>query len=172
MREDKWCIVVVGAAFVLVVDFRHVRRLFVCCWLGCRSRGDGDRELCWMLESAAYKVAFYRVPFRDILYHCESSLTLRSSTHLWPVFLASSTLSSPRHNTEVSRGGPADAPSVVVLSNASELLAIHATAARSVFVTFCRRLRGPPWHVHHTRSRTRNRSVQVPGRKLTPPAEP
>ena len=48
---DEWCIVVVffvvdvvSAAFVLVVGFSRARCLFVCCWLGCRSRGDGGCE--------------------------------------------------------------------------------------------------------------------------------
>ena len=36
LAEDEWFIVVV---------ISRVRCLFVCCWLGCRSCGDGGREV-------------------------------------------------------------------------------------------------------------------------------
>ena len=44
---------VVSAAFVLVAGLSRVRCLSDCCWLGCRSRGEGGRGSCWLLESAA-----------------------------------------------------------------------------------------------------------------------
>ena len=53
--------VVVSAALVLVVGFSRVRCLFACFWLGYRSRGDGGRASCWLLESAACQVAFHGV---------------------------------------------------------------------------------------------------------------
>ena len=67
--------VVVSAAIVLVEGF-HVF-LFMCCWLCCRGRGDGGCGPCWLLESAAYKVAFHRVPFRDIWCRGETGCVAR-----------------------------------------------------------------------------------------------
>ena len=73
MREDEYRIVVV----LLVVVFNAIFVLVVRCWLGCRSRGDGGRGSCWLLESAAYKVAFHRVPFQAILCRGEPSRVAR-----------------------------------------------------------------------------------------------
>ena len=58
--EDEKCVVVVivSAAFVLVVGFIRARCLFACCWLGCRSRGDRGRGSCWLLEYSVFKVTF------------------------------------------------------------------------------------------------------------------
>ena len=68
VAENKLSII--GETFVLVVGFSRARCLFVRCWLGCR-------ESCWWLESAAYKVAFHRVPFRAILCRGEPNCVAR-----------------------------------------------------------------------------------------------
>ena len=49
-------VVVVGAAFVVVVVFSRVRCLSECSWFGCRCRGDGEVQK-WMGRRDAYCLA-------------------------------------------------------------------------------------------------------------------
>ena len=81
-----------------------------CCWMGGRSRGDGDRGSCCLLESSAYEVAYHRDPFRAILCRGEPGRVALEVVGLcwfwlvvvmrqgrlpitWPVFLVSGTFS-------------------------------------------------------------------------------
>ena len=53
LGEDESCVVVVffvvvvSDDFVLVVGFSRVHYTFVCCWLGCRCRGDAGSWVGW-----------------------------------------------------------------------------------------------------------------------------
>ena len=44
-----------SSVLVLVVSLSRTCCLVVCCWLGCRSRGDRGRGSCWLCESVAHE---------------------------------------------------------------------------------------------------------------------
>ena len=82
LREDEQRLVVVvfGVVFVLVVGVSRVRRLLVCCWLGCRSRDDRGRGSCWLFEPAVYNIVFPSIPFQTVFRRSEPGHVAREVT--------------------------------------------------------------------------------------------
>ena len=79
-----WCFVIV---FVLFASLSRTYCLVVCCWLGCRSRGDRGRGSCWVFD----EVAFHSIPFRfvsrrgqSLIMHLFPFVFLTQKTPMWP----------------------------------------------------------------------------------------